>query len=132
MGLQVCRRYDTVVYRLHQGTSTLELECPGGVVVGDVLGPLAFVLYMDDFLRDLQTRRSLKRGAKQILAQETTWMTRLRQTAGGQELVHSMDTTRIELSDVIYADDHDVIQPVEGWKDIKDNINMILDTQRGG
>ena len=29
-GLQVCRRYDTVVYRLHQGTSTLELECPGG------------------------------------------------------------------------------------------------------
>ena len=43
-----------------------------------MLGPLAFVLYMDDFIRDLQMMRSLKKGAKQIIAQDHTWMTRLR------------------------------------------------------
>ena len=84
---------------------------------------------MDDSIRDLQTARSTKRGAKQILAQEHTWMTRLRRTASGQEVVHTGVNTLVELSDVVYADDHDVIQPVEGWKEVKDNINLILDTQ---
>ena len=44
-------------------------------------------------------------------------------------MVHTDEHTTVELSDVVYADDHDVIQPVEGWKEVKENINLILNTQ---
>ena len=56
-------------------------------------------------------------------------MTRMRRTAGGQEFIHTEERSTVELSDVVYADDHDVLQPVEGWKDVKDNVNLILNTQ---
>ena len=59
--LQVCRKLDNLVYRLSQGDQILELTAPHGVTVGDTLGPLLFVVYMDAFLRDLQSSRAAQR-----------------------------------------------------------------------
>ena len=123
---QLRRRLDKVVYRLSQGTTILELEAPLGVVVGDSLGPLLFVIYMDGFARDLQEQRDAARWPKPLRAKlrelAPSWRAQLQDHLA--EVVSQRELEE-DLSDIIYADDHDVFRPVDSWREVRQEIELV-------
>ena len=127
IALRVVRKLDRVVYRLRQGAAVLELEAPLGIIVGDVLGPLLFVVYMDAFARDLQRERDGLRWPLKFLLEERTWdqVTTPGPDGGLLHSVHRRITTLLASDD-----DHDVFRPVEGWKQAREEIQLVRKYQR--
>ena len=129
--LRVMRKLDRVVYRLHQGTEVLELEAPMGVIVGDVLGPLLFVVYMDAFVRQLQEARDRLRWPPTLSFEASNWATATGPSEdGGIMQSFRLQRTSVKASDVIYAGDHDVFRPITGWLQARKEIELVRSYQK--
>ena len=84
-------------------------------MAGDSLGPLLFVTYMDGFARDLQAQRAAARWPKPVKVALKERAPGWSATAGGGLGVFvSQRALEEDLSDIIYADDHDVGALLEG------------------
>ena len=129
--LQVCRKLDNLVYRLSQGDQILELTAPHGVTVGDTLGPLLFVVYMDAFLRDLQSTRAAQRWPLPLSGTHA-WQHLQHRDLGSRTLVASLTLREeeIDFSDVVYADDHDAFRPILGWRQARLEVELIRAAHR--
>ena len=96
------------------------------MVVGDSLGPLLFVIYMDGFARDLQEQRNAARWPNPLRAKlrELTpgWRIQL-----GDRLSEAVSQRELEedVSDIIYADDRDVFRPVDSWREVRQEIELV-------
>ena len=66
--VRVQRRHRGLVYVLESPDRRVVLHMPGGVVVGDPLGPLLFILYYSGYMRDLQARRRQGDPSRQLVA----------------------------------------------------------------
>ena len=124
--LQAVRRFDKVIYRLHQGTTIVELDAPTGIVVGDVIGPLAFVVFMDGFLRDLKAEREAARWPSPLRAAlKESMASRSRSEARGLVTHFTTEQESYDLSDLVYADDHDMFRPVPGWRRAREELELV-------
>jgi hypothetical protein len=126
---QLVRRFDHIVYRIHCGTSIIELSSPRGVVVGDVIGPLAYLSFMDDYVRALQTARQAARWPGTLVAEGVYTQEGLLHSLGIPQTASFQRLTKIDCSDVVFADDHDCHRPVQDWKDVRQELELIRTTQ---
>jgi exonuclease III len=129
--LQILRRTDGVVYQLSQGTEVVRLFAEKGVVVGDVMGPLLFVLYMQGFLDDLQRTRQAARWPTQLEAQ-LDWQESTIEQHGHGSLIPTVRHFQMRefVSDVLYADDHDAFRVIDSWRACRLEVELLRDCQR--
>ena len=88
----------------------MALAIPDGVVVGDPLGPLLFILYYSGFLRDLQARRKQSCPNGSILGRLAVG------PAGrGGDGAYWEST---ELTDMAFVDDQATHRVVQNWGEV--------------
>jgi hypothetical protein len=126
--LLVARRYEKIIYRLEQGTAALELEAPEGIVVGDSLGPLLFVIFQDTFARRLQEERR-KRRLPALTLEATVQLTHIMEGPCSVFQLLSGPVTAWDASDVIYADDHDMHRPFVNWGAARAELSLLREVQ---
>jgi hypothetical protein len=101
------------------------------VVVGDVLGPLLFILYMDGYLRDLQATRRAARWPLELACSFSDWQAQGHQDTAGALMQRLTKAGYFcDLSDVTYADDHDCFRPVLHWRAVRQELELLRATQK--
>jgi hypothetical protein len=122
--VRVVRRHTGVeFYMLAADGSRVCVHASDGVIVGDSLGPLLFVLYFAGFISDLQARRRRRRPGSCILAV----LTELCPPGGAPPDDPAQDV--VEVSDVVFVDEHVALAPVRDWGDIAHEGDLIQAVQ---
>ena len=81
---------------------------------------------MDGFARDLQSQREAARWPKPLRAKLKEETPRRKvHLANSLTEVKTQRELEEDISDIIYADDHDVFRPVDSWREVRQEIELV-------
>jgi len=116
-------RYHEVIYVLEMGGRRITVKAHRGVVTGESLGPLAFLLFYHAYLIQMQDHWDAEVGEESPLT--VTWDDH---TWGDPILVQTERT--LDLTHVIYADDHAAVMVFQDWNMIKNFLGVMHGMQQ--
>lgn len=116
-------RYQEVKYVIEMGGRKVVVRAHKGVVTGDSLGPLAFLLFYHAYLIHMTEQWDAEVGEESELhvpLQDLSW--------GEPILTHT--ERDLDLTHTIYADDHAAVLVFKQWKTVRDFLGVIHGMQQ--